>query len=130
MTYNEARNLLGQQKWRLENNEGFEAWLDTTEHYINDIFEISSTQAANFRRLKSDYSISKILLNDDRQRATNENSFRLRAKQQITGLIGYLNEKEALELKEQERKKELNEAEAQRRLKAVEPAEQLNSRRT
>lgn len=100
MTYAEAKEILGEQKWRLENTPGFEAWLDTTEHFINDIFGLSSAQANNLRKLKRDFNISKITARENP--TLNENNYRSKAYGQITGLIQYLTEKEKLDVQKQE----------------------------
>lgn len=129
MTYPEAIEILEKQIFLLERTTGLEAWFDTAEHFIQDIFGVVSTQVSNFRQLKRDFAFEKIYKHDYNAIKENEKKFQTKAIQQMSGLILYLREKEQLEIKEQERQQIIKkQREAQQRVQVQNEQEEQKRR--
>ena len=117
MTNTEAIRVLEKQKWAFIYSNDLQVSLDTTEHYIKDVFGVTSTQLSNYRKLKSDYAISKIPVYDLNATRQNEKMFQKKAIDYMDGLINYLREKEKIEIKEQERQEKNRQVEAETKRK-------------
>jgi hypothetical protein len=105
MTYDDAIKRLKEYYDVVDRFLSFEAWMDTVLEHLDDIFGFTSTQSQNFRKLRIDYDISKIGLYNDSKLKINENSFRLRAKTQLHGILMFLEKKNSEAEAEQARKR-------------------------
>lgn len=105
MTFDEAINKLKEYNSYVDSFLSFEAWIDTVSEYIDEIFGVTSTQSINFKRMRSDFEVSKIGLYDESKRKINERNYRLRAKTQVHGFITFLEQKKADAIAEQTRKR-------------------------